>query len=64
LLSAKVRAIHIGTHGVEIEAGLRQAFKSAGWECKADFSLQGKRETPFGCISFDDGVQAWRNPRL
>ena len=64
LLQARVRRIHIGTHGAAIEDLLRQAFRSIGWICRWDFSLHGRRETPYGAVLFDDGVQSWINPRL
>jgi FkbM family methyltransferase len=63
-LDAKVKRLHIGTHGVEIEAGLRQLFSDHGWRCLADYSLQKASETPWGVIAFDNGVQSWVNPRL
>ena len=63
-VDAKVKRLHIGTHGVEIEAGLRQLLSDHGWRCLADYSLQQTSETPWGVISFDNGVQSWVNPRL
>jgi FkbM family methyltransferase len=63
-LDAKVKRLHIGTHSVEIEAGLRQLLSDHGWQCLADYSLQKKSETPWGVILFDNGVQSWVNPRL
>lgn len=64
LLQARVRRIHIGTHGAAIEDSLRQAFRAMGWTCRWDFSLHGRRDTPYGTVQFDDGVQGWINPRL
>ena len=64
LLQTRVRRVHIGTHGEAIEESLRQAFRSMGWTCRWDFSLHGRRETPYGMVLFDDGVQGWINPRL
>jgi FkbM family methyltransferase len=64
LLQAQVRRVHIGTHCEAIEASLRQAFRSMGWTCRWDFSLQGHRDTPYGRVLFGDGVQGWINPRL
>lgn len=63
-LDAKVKRLHIGTHSVEIEAGLRQLLSDHGWRCLADYSLLKTSETPWGVISFDNGVQSWVNPRL
>ena len=64
LLTAKVRMIHFGTHRLDIEKALREAFQRWGWICQWDFSLLGERETPFGLIGFEDGVQTWINPNL
>ncbi len=38
-VDAKVKRLHIGTHGKEIEAGLRQLLSAHGWQCHADYSL-------------------------
>ena len=64
LLTSKVRMIHLGTHSVEVEAALRNAFQRWGWICQWDFSLMGERQTPFGPVNFGDGVQTWINPEL
>ena len=63
-LDAKVKRLHIGTHSAEIEAGLRQLLSDHGWRCLADYPLLQTSETPWGVISFGNGVQSWVNPRL
>lgn len=63
-LDAKVKRLHIGTHGKEIEDGLRKLLSSHGWRCLFDYSLFSKAETPWGTIDFENGVQSWANPRL
>jgi len=63
-LDLKVRRLHIGTHGSEIEAGLRNLLCSHGWRCRADYAHGATSETPWGPIFFDNGVQTWVNPRL
>jgi FkbM family methyltransferase len=63
-LNEKVRRVHIGTHGRDLEAGLRAYFRELGWQCQCDFANEGMRETPFGTLCFADGAQTWRNPRL
>jgi FkbM family methyltransferase len=64
-VNARVKRMHIGTHGVEIEAGLRKILKEAGWECLNDYSIGNILETPYGGkVHFLDGIQSWRNPRL
>jgi len=67
-LNAKVKRLHIGTHAgkhtAEIEDGLRTLLGRNGWQCLADYPGRGTRETPWGPIDFDDGVQSWVNPRV
>jgi FkbM family methyltransferase len=63
-LDAKVKRLHIGTHSAEIEAGLKQLLSDHGWRCLACYPLLTTSETPFGAISFENGVQSWVNPRL
>jgi hypothetical protein len=65
-LNAKVKRLHIGTHPwvPGIEAGLRTLLGQNGWQCLADYPGGETRETPWGPIYFDDGVQSWVNPRI
>jgi FkbM family methyltransferase len=63
-LNRKVRRVHIGTHLPEIETELREAFTKAGWRNVWDFACGKINETPYGPISFVDGVQGWINPRF
>ena len=63
-IDAKVRRIHIGTHGKEIESELRQILSAHGWRCLRDYTLFSTGETPWGTVSFENGVQSWINPRL
>lgn len=63
-LCAKVARIYLGTHSVTIEDRIREVFNRAEWINEWDFSLQGERDTPYGKISFGDGVQSWINPAL
>jgi FkbM family methyltransferase len=63
-LDTKVKRLHIGTHGKEIEAGLRQLLLAHGWECRTDYSLFSTSETPWGTVNFENGVQTWVNPKL
>jgi hypothetical protein len=62
-LNQQVKRLHIGTHGKEIEAGLREVLSANGWQCTADYTLFSKSPTPFGEISFENGAQSWVNPR-
>lgn len=61
-LDAKVRRVHIGTHGVENEERLRILFGRLGWECRFDYPGGGERQTPWGPVLFEDGAQSWVNP--
>ena len=61
-LAAKVRRVHVGTHGPENEWRVRALFERLGWECRFDYAGQAKHDTPLGQISFEDGVQSWVNP--
>jgi FkbM family methyltransferase len=63
-LTRKVRRLHIGTHGHDIEAELRSLLPSAGWVCLRDYACHKDNETPFGSFRFVDGVQTWVNPKL
>ena len=63
-LDAKVKRLHIGTHGKEIEAGLRLLLTAHGWHCQADYSVFSMSDTPWGPIRFENGAQSWVNPRM
>ncbi len=63
-LTRQVRRLHIGTHGPQIEARLRQVLGRHGWVCLRDFAVGQDQDTPFGRMGFVDGVQSWLNPRL
>lgn len=64
LLNAQVKAVHIGTHSEEQETRLRALFSRLDWVCRYDFACMKEQETPFGRITFGDGVQAWTNPQF
>jgi FkbM family methyltransferase len=63
-LNAKVHRVHIGTHRPWIDLGLRDLFASLGWRNVWDFPCKRTQTMPFGEIDFEDGVQAWVNPRF
>ena len=63
-LDAKVKRLHIGTHGHEIESALREFLTSHGWRNQIDYPAASNNHTPWGPIEFQDGVQSWVNPRL
>jgi FkbM family methyltransferase len=65
LLDRRVGRVHIGTHNAQVEAGLRLLFQRLGWVNRGDYpSLTPDVSTPYGPVSFQDGVQSWLNPRL
>lgn len=64
MLGQKVRRVHIGTHSAEVEAQIRATLSGAGWRPRWDFPCKSEVRTPFGRVSFNDGVQAWHNPRV
>jgi hypothetical protein len=59
-----VKRVHVGTHSREIEDGLRRLFRALGWQSLADYACLSSATTPFGMVSFRDGVQSWLNPRF
>jgi FkbM family methyltransferase len=63
-LNTRVRRVHIGTHGAEIERGLRELFSAHGWQPLYDFASQSVAATPYGTIRFVDGIQSWINPEV
>lgn len=62
VVDAKVRRVHVGTHGVDNEARVRAVFGRLGWECRFDYPGGGERQTPWGPVLFEDGAQSWVNP--
>jgi FkbM family methyltransferase len=65
LLNEKVRRLHIETHSVDIERGLRRLLPDAGWICLRDLPLSSTMQTPFGQIAMaGGGLQSWINPLL
>ncbi len=62
LLDRKVGRVHIGTHSTAIEAELRELYNALGWRCRHDYACGETLATPWGEVSFGDGVQSWINP--
>ncbi len=63
-LTQIVRRVHVGTHSDENEERLRRLFTDLGWELLYDYPNGRTNTTPYGEMPFEDGVQAWLNPRL
>ena len=64
LLNAKVKRLHIGTHGDGIHAGLWDLFFEHEWVCEFDYGPNGQHETPWGRFKTTDGILHLVNPRL
>jgi FkbM family methyltransferase len=62
-VDTKVQRVHIGTHGEDVEADLRRTFSRLGWKNINDYACSSFAETPWGRMSFQDGVQTWVNVR-
>jgi methyltransferase FkbM-like protein len=60
-VDAKVRRVHIGTHGSDVEPRLRRLFGSRGRTNLNDYGAGTVAETPWGTMRFQDGVQTWVN---
>jgi len=63
-INERVRRVHIGTHGRDIEDQLRALFSGLGWTCIRNYPCGSMTETPYGLVEFVDGIQAWINPGL
>lgn len=63
-LNKRAKRLHIGTHGAEIEANLREMLRANRWVCLRDYACGATAVTPVGDIYFQDGIQTWINPRL
>jgi len=57
IFNHSVKRIHIGTHSKETEQGIRLLLGGLKWKQKWDFECLADRQTPYGTISFNDGVQ-------
>ncbi len=64
LLDYQVKRLHIGTHGLEQEEGLRTLLGQHGWFLVRDYGFHKVNPTPFGEVQFVDGIQTWVNPRF
>jgi FkbM family methyltransferase len=63
-LSKKVKRVHVGTHDADNERRLRTLFGRLGWDNLNDYACGSEADTPWGRITFQDGVQTWVNPVL
>jgi hypothetical protein len=64
LLNAKVKRLHIGTHGADIHAGLWDLFFENEWTCEFDYAPSSQHDTPWGRFETVDGILHLHNARL
>tara|TARA_R110002074_G_scaffold132808_3_gene276368 strand:- start:7726 stop:8538 length:813 start_codon:yes stop_codon:yes gene_type:complete len=67
ILDKKVKKLHIGTHGRDLETQLKAAFSD--WIIINDYKCGNYKktilqDTPFGKISFGDGILTLKNPNF
>jgi FkbM family methyltransferase len=63
-VNKKVKRLHIGTHNKQVEDLLYELLSKNGWQCINNYTFAQENDTPYGKISFVDGVQTWINPKL
>lgn len=63
-MNKRVKRAHIGTHGNQIEDDLFSLFTKNGWTNLNNYRNQQDQMTPYGMITFLDGVQTWVNPKF
>jgi FkbM family methyltransferase len=64
VMNAKVRRAFISTHALDIDELCETAFAANGWHKVNGYPCFSECDTPYGRITFNDGVQDWINPRL
>jgi hypothetical protein len=64
VLRAKVRRIHIGTHGKDTHRSLHKLFEKSGWEVVFSFEPNAQHESDLGPFELNDGVLTAVNPDL
>lgn len=64
VLRAKVRRIHIGTHGIDNHRTLYELFERHGWTIDFAFEPNADHQTDLGLIKLNDGVLSVHNPDL
>jgi FkbM family methyltransferase len=61
-VSWKIGVVHIGTHSKDVETSLTKLFSAMGWLNAFTYPSHSTVQTPFGAVTFVDGVQTWVNP--
>jgi FkbM family methyltransferase len=68
VMTRKVKRVCVETHSRELHEIVYQAFDAHGWECSDNYGYvhgcPSVEATPFGPISFPNGVQCWVNHSL
>ena len=64
MINEKVKRLHIGTHSPSIEEQLIEILSIQGWKCVRSYRTGQVNETPYGHITFQDGIQTWVNQRF
>jgi hypothetical protein len=64
VVKRKVRRVHMGTHGRDEHAMMRDLFADNGWDVIFDFAPNSEFDTVLGSFRTNDGVLTVRNPDL
>ena len=64
MLNARVKRLHIGTHGADIHSGIWEFFFANEWICEFDYAPATTHQTPWGDFETQDGILHFYNPRL
>jgi FkbM family methyltransferase len=64
VIKAKVRRVHIGTHGADVHARLVDEFTRYGFEIVFNYQPNTHHETQWGCFDINDGIITARNRRF
>ena len=62
-LKRHVHRICVGIHGKAGEK-VRATLAADGWHSEVDYPRKTTCDTPYGAITFGDGVQVWTNPSV
>ncbi len=63
-LSQKVKRVHVQTHSEQLHTSIVSLFRGLGWKPHFLYIGNTADKTPWGRMTFQDGVQGWLNPRL
>lgn len=63
-LTAKVRRVHLGTHGRDVHRLMHDLFELHGWDILFSFEPNSSHETPAGSMELNDGILTAVNSAL